>query len=412
MKLNTTDFRRKLQHPLTMALACFPVPLYMLANAAPVAQGLTWALPAAYVLLAWLCLLLPGRLRLTGGLLSIGAMAGLYAVICPVVGHPSLAVPLVLYSVLMLLTLPMGRWERGRELGMEWYVIGAVSHCLVQLLFDGAKRLGNSAFERCEGPLTASFLGLAVLVVLALNRQSLEQASQSRQNVPLLMRRQNLMLVMAVLVIGVLVALIPAIGEAMAWVWDKVMQLLALIGAFIASLMSETKSGGGGGGGDSEPMSLGDAAETSRLAIILEKVMTVLTVIIIVAGAVFVLRLLGKRLVKLLRYLWEKLGRYSAAVGEDYEDEVISTREEDVEREGLLGRLRRFAPEDMRGLDATQRVRVRYRSLKRRRKWEKASTARETLPEEAACLYERARYNGEKLTDAEEERFREATKKI
>lgn len=412
MKLNSNDFLRKMQHPPVLALACFPLVLFMLAQNAPQAQGRMWVLPTAYVLLAWICLLLPGKLRLPGGLLGIAVMIAVTAAAWPLGAHPVLIVPILVYTVLMLLTLPIGRWERGRELGMEWHVIGMCSHVLVQLLIDGAQKLGNTVFDDCEGLLVVSFLALAALVVLALNRTSLNSATQSRQNVPLLMRRQNLMLVITVLVIGVLISMIPAIGQALSWAWDRLMQLLLLLGALIASVMPQSQSGGGGGGGDSEPLSLGGAAETSRLAIILEKVMTVLAVIIIVVGAVFLLRLLGKRLVRLLRYLWEKLGRYSAAVSEDYEDEVTSTREEDVERESLLGRLRRFAPEDMRGLDATQRVRAHYRSLKRRRKWEKASTARETLPEEAARLYERARYNGEKLTDAEEERFREATKKI
>lgn len=413
MKLNTTDFRRKMQHPLVLALACFPLVLFLIAQNAPEAITLMWVLPAAYVLLAWLCLLLPGKLRLPGGIVGIAAMIAVTAAAWSIAAHPVLIVPIIVYAVLMLIALPMGRWERGREVGLEWPVIGMCTHVLVQLLINGAQKLGNTAFDDCEGVLVFSFLALAVLVVLALNRQSLNSASQSRQNVPLLMRRQNLVLVMAVLVIGVLIAMIPAIGEALAWVWDRLMQLLLVIGAFFASIMPQQKSGGGAaGGGDSDPLVSGAAAEPNQLLLIMEKVMTVLTVIILIVGAFFILKMLGKRLAKLLRYLWEKLGKYSAAVGEDYEDEITSTREDDAERESLLGRLRRFAPEDERGLDAAQRVRVRYRSLKRRRRWTMAATARETLPEEAARLYERARYSGEALTDEEAERFRDATKKV
>lgn len=413
MKLNTTDFRRKMQHPLLLALAGFPLVLFLVAQHAPEAIGLMWVLPAAYVLLAWVCLLLPGKLRLPGGLLSITAMIAVTAAAWPIAAHPMLIVPIVVYTVLMLFALPMGRWERGRELGLEWPVIGMCTHVLVQLLINGAQKLGNTAFDECEGVLVISFLMLAVLVVLAMNRQSLNSASQSRQSIPLLMRRQNLVLVMAVLVIGVLVSMIPAIGQVLSWLWDKLMQLLMVIGAFLSSIMSQQKSGGGGaGGGDSDPLVPGVSAEPSQLALIMEKVMTVLTVIILIVGAFFILKMLLKRLKKLLRYLWEKLGKYSAAVGEDYEDEVTSTREDDAERESLLGRLRRFAPEDERGLDASQRVRVRYRSLKRRRRWTTSATARETLPEEAARLYERARYSGETLTDEEAERFRDVTKKV
>jgi ABC-type multidrug transport system fused ATPase/permease subunit len=413
MKLNTTDFRRKLQHPLLLALAGFPLVLFLVAQHAPEAIGLMWVLPAVYVLLAWVCLLLPGKLRLPGGLAGIAVMIAVTAAAWPIAAHLVLLVPIVVYTVLMLIALPMGRWEHGRELGLEWPVIGMGTHVLVQLLINGAQKMGNTAFDDCEGMLVVSFLALAVLVVLAMNRTSLNSASQSRQSIPLLMRRQNLVLVLSVLVIGVLISLIPAIGQALSWVWDQLMQLLLLIGAFLASIMPQQKSGGGtAGGGDIDPLVPGAAAEPSQLALIMEKVMTVLTVGIIVVGAFFILKMLGKRLKKLLRYLWEKLGKYSAAVGEDYEDEVTSTREDDAERESLLGRLRRFAPEDERGLDASQRVRVRYRSLKRRRRWTTASTARETLPEEAARLYERARYSGEALTDEEAERFRDATKKV
>ena len=413
MKLNTTDFRRKMQHPVVLTLAGFPLVLFLVAQDAPEAQGLMWVLPAVYVLLAWVCLLLPGKLRLPGGLAGIAVMIAVTAAAWPIAAHLVLLVPIVVYTVLMLIALPMGRWEHGHELGLEWPVIGMGTHVLVQLLINGAQKMGNTAFDDCEGMLVVSFLALAVLVVLAMNRTSLNSASQSRQSIPLLMSRQNLVLVLSVLVIGVLISLIPAIGQALSWVWDQLMQLLLLIGAFLASIMPQQKSGGGtAGGGDIDPLVPGAAAEPSQLALIMEKVMTVLTVIILIVGAFFILKMLLKRLKKLLRYLWEKLGRYSAAVGEDYEDEVTSTREDDAERESLLGRLRRFAPEDERGLAATQRVRSRYRSLKRRRRWTTASTAREMLPEEAARLYEQARYSGESLTEEEAERFRDATKKV
>lgn len=413
MKLNTKDFLHKMQHPLMLALAGFPLVLFLLVQNAPDAARFMWVLPTAYVLLAWLCLRLPGKLRLPGGVLSIAVMLAATAAAWPVAEHPVLIVLLVIYAVMMFITLPMGSWEHGREVGLEWPVIGMGTHVLVQLLINGAQKLGNTAFDDCEPLLVVSFLCLAVLVVLAMNRQSLTSASQARQSVPLLMRRQNLALVLSALVIGVLVAMIPALGQALSWLWDQMGQLFLLIGALLAAIMPQQKSGGGGGGGgDSEPLVPGVVSEPSALALIMEKVMTVLTIIIIAVGAFFILKMLWKRLRKLLRYLWEKLGRYSAAVSEDYEDEVTSTREDDAERESLLGRLRRFAPEDERGLDASQRVRVRYRGLKRRRRWTTASTARETLPEEAARLYERARYGGEALTDAEAERFREATKKV
>ena len=120
-----------------------------------------------------------------------------------------------------------------------------------------------------------------------------------------------------------------------------------------------------------------------------------------------------KKLRKLIAYLWKRLTQYGMTASEDYEDEITSTRDEDgVERESAFSRLRRMAAQDERGLDPAQQVRSRYRRLKQRRRWAEAATARETLPAEAAALYERARYSGQAMTDAEAERFREGTKKL
>ena len=94
MKLNTTDFRRKCQHPLLLALASVPAALIVTVNAAPAALGMMWSLPTAYVLLSWGCILIPGRKRLLAGLLSMAVMVGL-----------ALLLPLREIPVLLLLPL-------------------------------------------------------------------------------------------------------------------------------------------------------------------------------------------------------------------------------------------------------------------------------------------------------------------
>ena len=106
--------------------------------------------------------------------------------------------------------------------------------------------------------------------------------------------------------------------------------------------------------------------------------------------------------------------QYSAAASEDYEDEITSTRDEsDTEREGLLARLRRAAAIEEKGRTPTEQIRLRYQYLRRKhRDWSAAATARETLPEDAAALYERARYAGHALTEAEANSFKDATRRV
>jgi len=412
MKLNTNGFRTKCQHPLTLALAFFPVG-WLLVKGLDGMTRYVYLFPAAYVLLAWACLLVPGKRRLLAGFLGAAVLAGLG--VSAFQHGVLLALFPILYIVLLFITLPIGGWPTHKELNLSWPVIGLLTHLLLQLLIDGSRRLGADVYGAAATPVLVSFLLLGVLTVLAFNRTSLESAAMSRRTVPLVMRRANTVIVIALLALGVLIAAIPAIGGALAKVWDWIIQLLLIIGAFLATIMPQNKQGGGGPAPapEDESLSLGTVNEPSALALFLEKVMGVFALVVAVGLLLWFLWTVGKKLIHLARHLWRRWGQYSAMAGEDYEDEITSTRDEsDVEREGLLSRLRRIVPEDDKAATPGERIRSRYKRLKRRRDWGSASTARETLPESAAALYERVRYGGESLTEAEAEAFHEGTKKI
>lgn len=411
MKLNTNGFRIKCQHPLTLALVFFPLG-WLFVTGHVGAQMYAYLFPAAYVLLAWICLLIPGKRRLLAGFLGAAVLAGL-GVYAMARGVMMLLFP-ALYIFLLFITLPIGGWDQRRELNIAWPIIGLLSHLLLQLLIDGSRRLGEDVYGAAATPVLVSFLILGALTVLAFNRASLESAAMSRRTVPLVMRRANRVISIGLLVLGVLIAAIPAIGSVLARVWDWIVQLLLMFGEFLSTIMPQNQQGGGGGPVEpSDPIMGGSAQEASALAIFLEKVMGVFALVAAVALLLIFLWAVGKKLIRLAKTLWSRWGQYSAMAGEDYEDEITSTRDEsDVEREGLLGRLRRVVPESDKGLNANERIRSRYKRLKRRRDWSGASTARETLPTDAAALYERVRYGGESLTDADAEAFREGTKKV
>lgn len=414
MKLNTTDFRRKMQHPLLMALASVPVMMLIVANAAPEALRAMWCLPAAYVLLSWGCILIPGKKRVLAGVISAALLILLTIFMLPVAEKLVLALLPILYVVLLIVTLPIGGWDRSRELPIALHLSGVLTHALLQLLVNGAEMIGSTVYDPVQTPLIVSFLGYAVLLLLAFNRSSLESAAQSRRRVPLLMRRQNIVITLALLVVGVLIAAIPAIGSLLGRVWQLFMRAVAFVVGLIMALLPQRSPGGGGGGapGDMD-MGIGEAYQPSELALLMEKIIGWVALIVIVIALVFILRAAWKKLVKLLRILWGRLGQHGAAAGEDYEDEITDTRDEsDVEREGLLTRLRRAAKADEKDLTPAQQVRSRYRRLMQRRKWSRASTARENLPQEASELYEQARYSGRALSEEEAERFREGTKRL
>ena len=413
MRLNTSDFLRKAQHPLLLGLGSLPLSMLLTLSFAPETFRFAWCFPAAYVLLSWACLVIPGKKRVAAGVISAILLVALCILLLPMTKSFGLILMPLMYVVLMFLTLPIGGWPYNQELQMGWHVGGAVTHVLLQMLVNGSQLMQNGVYTPAETPVLCSFLAYAVLVLLALNRASLDSASQSRRKVPLLMKRQNILFTMVLLVIGVLLAAIPAIGAALDTVWDFILRGIALVMEFLALFMPASSGGGGGAGGGMGDMGFGEAAPPSDLALLLEKILTVVTVLIVVIALALLLRVLWKKLKAGLKLLWARMMQYGSAASEDYEDEITSTRDEEgTEREGLLSRLRRMNVGDEKGGTPTERVRMRYKKLKRRNEWSAASTARETLPDEAAALYERARYGGETLTEEEAGRFREGTRRV
>ena len=413
MRLNTSDFLRKAQHPLLLGLGSLPLSMLLTLSFSQETFRFSWCFPAAYVLLSWACLVIPGKKRVAAGVISAILLVALCAMLLPMTKSFGLILMPLMYVVLMFLTLPIGGWPYNQELQMGWHVGGAVTHVLLQMLVNGSQLMQNGVYTPAETPVLCSFLAYAVLVLLALNRASLDSASQSRRKVPLLMKRQNILFTMVLLVIGVLLAAIPAIGAALDTVWDFILRGIALVMEFLALFMPASSGGGGGAGGGMGDMGFGEAAPPSDLALLLEKILTVLTVLIVVIALALLLRVLWKKLKAGLKLLWARMMQYGSAASEDYEDEITSTRDEEgTEREGLLSRLRRMNVGDEKGGTPNERVRMRYKKLKRRNEWSAASTARETLPDEAAALYERARYGGEILTEEEAGRFREGTRRV
>ncbi|MBQ8556536.1 MAG: hypothetical protein IJ438_11780 [Clostridia bacterium] len=417
MRLNTTDISRKCQHPLLLSAGSLPIGALLLLGVMPQALHRLWLFPAAYIPLAWACLMLPGKCRLIGGAAGFAALMLLGCAVLPVnAGRAVLLLP-ALYGVLLMLGLPMGGWPREQELPAWLHMAGVVAHIAAQIFVNATRRTGTLLLEPVSTLLLVSFLLFLALVMLSLNRSSLDSAAQSRRTVPILMRRQNTMLTFTLLLLTVLVAAIPAIGSALQSLWDGLVRLLAMAAALIASLFptleeQPTTVAPMTGMGD---MGLEQTQGPSQLALVLEKIFSVVALVILVILVLYFGRILLRKLRVLLRYLWQQLGRYGSAATEDYEDEITDTRDdEEFEQTSLMRKWRtRLSRPDEKRMTPTQRVRHRYGRLRLRHpEWLRASTARETLPSDAAQVYERARYSGQSLTDEEAERFRTSTRRL
>lgn len=418
MKLNTADFRRKCQHPLLLAAASVPLAVLYAAYVLPgEIPGMLLCFPAVYTLLAWVCLLVPGRWRLAAALLGTIALGGLAAAVLPITKAWALVLLPVAYAAMLFAVLPVAGWPAKAELSAVWYGAGIAVYVLAQLIFDHARRSGSQLYEPIRLPVLCSFLLFVVLVVLAANRSSLENASQSRVQVPVRMRRQNLLLTLGLLALALLVAALPAIGAFLARAWELFVNGITAAAAFLTGLLArETPEGGGGGGADLVAgVSAMEVREPALWMVILDQIFCAFALLVALVLLYFLLRKLARKLRVLFGQLLQRLAQFGSAASRDYEDEITDTRDgAQYERTPLGKRIREaFARTDESKLSPAERVRWRYRRLRRRHTdWEPASTARETLPGEAAQLYERARYGAQTLTEAEAERFRSETRKL
>ena len=111
----------------------------------------------------------------------------------------------------------------------------------------------------------------------------------------------------------------------------------------------------------------------------------------------------------------DMMRRYAAAATEDYDDEITDTREDGERGRNmpLQALRRRLALGDDRSLPPAERLRRRDARLRRKHAdWQDSRTARETLPDDAARLYERARYSEHPVTGEDADQFARDTRSV
>lgn len=429
MKPSLSDFPRKSQFPLLIAAGTLPLMALIILHNAPQAVSALAVLVPAYVLLAWLCLLLPGKIRLPAGVLSCAALLFAGLRLLPVLTSISLnggntmrvsqsafalLAPLLLCAFL-LHGLQFAAWPREQEIAFNWYAIGLLIHLAVQLVSYAERRRGSAAWTSIQPLLVASFIIFLLLAMLSMNRLTMHSAAQGRQYVPFIIRQRNTTVTVALLAGALLFAAVPALTRALMALWKFILLVLKTLSAAILAFLGDASapSFGASGGGESAAFGMMEVSEPSLLAVILEKI--AMTLALLAAAALFLLalRIIILKLAALLKALLDRLSRYAASASQDYVDEITDTREDGGQTEGTLRQrlLRRMAFVSEGKLTPTERIRYRYRRLLREHPdWHASRTARENLPSPDAALYEQARYSGQEATAEDAERFLRSTK--
>lgn len=409
MKLNFNDFGRKCQFPLMMAAGCMPVLLLILAHYMPEGILLTFAVAGVYVAMAWLCMVIPGRIRIpTGIVLAVGLVAT-GAVLLPVGEIGAMWIIPAAFAGLLIGGLQISGWSRSHELHPLVGALCLIAHLIAQMLVNADKiNQAEPMYTPIVPALTASFLLFAALALLELNRISLNSAVNGRQAVPTAMRRKNRLMTVGVMALTLLIAALPAVIRAIEKAWQWLMTALILLIQLLLSLLPESESGGAQSGGNPLEGLMAETREQSLFSKIMEIVMLALAVIVVLVGIFFALRIIWRKLKILAKYLWEKLNAYMVASSEDYVDEIADTRD-GAQVDRALSRLRRRMQRkrvDESTLSPKERIRYRYlMHWLRHPEWTPERTARENLSEGAAQLYERARYSSHEVTEQDAEAF-------
>lgn len=417
MRPDTNGFAKKYQHPLLVAAASVPAAVLLTAALCPEALGRVWVLPALFVPLAWLCLLLPGQRRVAGAVVGTLALVGCAVALLPIMAAPFLLLLPLLYGAALFLLLPVAAWPTGQELPPYIAAGGLAAHLLAHLASGYADRTGSGLYRPAQLLLTVTFAAFLVLALLALNRASLRRASQERVQVPGRMRRQNTALTLGLLLLAAGVALLPQVAAFLKRVWQLLWQGVAAAAAWLAALL---RTDGAGSGGAGEALTAIDlTGETVNrpgfLEALLQKLLGIVAVLAVLALAGFLLTKLFRLLRRVVAWLRQRLAGFGSAATKDYVDEITDTREDAVySPSSLVKRVKeQLYRADESRMTPAQRVRYRYLRLRlRHREWGTAATARDTLPPTAAQLYERARYGAGSLTGEEAQQFQQDTHRL
>ena len=408
MKMNRSEWFRKMQLLLAVILATYPLHWLISAWLDSSRIGTVWLFSAAVMLVGGIVLVVPGKLRPVIGIaVCLMLFAGSFLP-DTTNGKWLWFLASVLSCVQIFWSLPLASSDNKTELPGYWISVGITTHVTTQVLL-----LTDWAVELPGWMLRLSFFGYVLIVMLSVDRHSLVVASGKRKAVPAGLKRRNMLLTVALFGISLLGGLLPsAIGivkdvivEGLRWMGDMVEKLLSRVSGDAANAAQQTAS---------EVPQVGPAGGQMRqLPPVLETIILYIGAAISVAFLAMILFRTGKKLVRFVRGSWDLLGKFLSASSEDYVDEVTDIRDTGSAEHIIHKKRRRIRYKDDPSLSPGERVRRRYQFLRHDHSdWLPGATAREKLPGRAADIYEHARYSERTISDEDAKRFIDIAKHL
>ena len=408
MKRNYSEFWRKCQILLMLATGVLPAPIMLCAGVAPELTGYAWLFAAGFMVVGIPVLLVPGKLRLLYGIAACAVMVVPCALLLSGLLRLVALACAGCYGLILMLSLPVTGWSSEDE--PHPFLIGILIavHLIGQFVWYVDSGSIVSYMAPAQGALMLSFFGFLLLVMLSANRRCLTSIGNQRQGVTKGMRRKHMLMTLGLMAIPVLFALIPSLlsvlqtlGRWIAAVIEFLRELFAREEGPVETIIYEAEP----------PMPT--TGEAKSLPDWVNEVAYYLCVAVGVPALIFLLYKAVKRYIGYLKNAVKALRSYISSSTEDYEEEIIDTRDE-VQPQWLERRRRKRGPGPEPKLSSpADYVRYRYLRLRMKHKeWKDGSTARENLSESLAGVYERARYSDHPVTEEEAARFKSETKKM
>lgn len=402
---------RRCHLPAMLLLSVFSAMTFFLAG--PNDQSV-WPLavfPLAYTLLAPLLIAAPGHLRMpvlfTVCVLGIAAGFRLFPDNRTLLLMPAAGTAALFFALSYANKAP-------EETSPFFYVITFVAQAatLFLLHFSSDQNAAGGAMHLF---LYTDFVLYVFLLLLAFSRISMNNATLSRYRLPGVISRSCTLLTVCFFFLALALSSIPVVIAGVHAAFRLLRSGIWQILLFLVELLPAESAGGGQGGPMPMLPVLSGVIEQkpSFFSVILEKAAVILTVVVIITGSIILLRMLVRLLLRLARFVLNRLQHYTAAVTEDYEDEITDTRQEEADRSINLLRRRLDRRTAVYPDTPAGEIRRSYARLLRAHKaWSAGSTARENLPENAASLYERARYSTHPITKQDAGAFQEETRHL
>lgn len=399
--MKISELFRKSQIALLLALGGYGLSVFTFGYLHISLLSYAWLPPFAYLLLVWISLLLPGKLRVLLGILGTIAL-NLPALLLQEDNARSAALTITVpMSALLVWSMRFAGWEREKELTSGWLMIcfGVLALTCFLATFD----------EKLQPELMGVRIALfayTLLAMLSMNRNSWTLATGNRRGFFPAMRRKNILLVFGLFGIAVVVAFIPSAVNLLQGAAAAIVALINKLATLFPEGTEPTEtlnSISPPGPDDGEWIDKLELREASDLTIaILNVVGVMVAILIVLLGIGWVAKKSAQLFSKFYHVVTDGIMEEAA----DYADEITDIRDEtkQLRLKTKTERRRRI------NLTPVEKIRYRYlRLMQKNPQWGKHSTARENLTESAARLYEKARYSTHEITQQEADLFKEET---